>query len=407
MLKVQSNGGRAASGNSAAEVCIAPALLAAGIGSVVWNAALLKSAMRLNMNDFGKFYYSARAFIDGTDMYAPTVATEGARFLNMNPPHFQLLTLPLALLPLETAFMAWMAASVFALMLSIFLIVGDLGLKWRTPTQVAAVLVGILAFSGTQGFFATAQLSLLLLLVMTICWIDARHGRWLRAGAWLGACLSLKPFLLIFVPYLVATRRFRACAALFATATVCFIAGLLVFGVGPYIAWYRALAGASDWAWPGINASTLGFFQRTFRPSPFFTPTLSKPELVKFWVIIAAPIGLATLAAAILDRTRATIDRAFALLLVGAQLLSPLGWVYYSWLPAGPMAALLGHRDKPSSNRWKAVAGGVAVIGLFWPVGTQQLFQPHRWATVSVGSVYFWATAALWVWLLADSFDER
>ena len=60
---------------------------------------------RLHMNDFGKFYYSARLFLDGQDMYGPSPATEipvgeteTRQFLNMNPPHFHLLILPFALL---------------------------------------------------------------------------------------------------------------------------------------------------------------------------------------------------------------------------------------------------------------------------------------------------------------------
>ena len=66
---------------------------------------LLSSFMmkRLNMNDFGKFYYSTQLFLAGEDMYGPTPATaipisetESRQFLNMNPPHFHLLMVPFA-----------------------------------------------------------------------------------------------------------------------------------------------------------------------------------------------------------------------------------------------------------------------------------------------------------------------
>ena len=56
----------------------------------------------------------------------------------------------------------------------------------------------------------TGNIALLLMLLITLGLADARHGRWGKAGSWLGLALSIKPFLLIFVPYLVlkgAARR--------------------------------------------------------------------------------------------------------------------------------------------------------------------------------------------------------
>jgi hypothetical protein len=71
-------------------------------------------ARRLHMNDFGKFYYAARLFLDGPNMYEPSPATfipVGPKavhvFLNLNPPHFHLLVLPLSVLPVETAGVIW------------------------------------------------------------------------------------------------------------------------------------------------------------------------------------------------------------------------------------------------------------------------------------------------------------
>src|SRR5262245_47595150 len=67
----------------------------------------------LHMNDFGKFYYSAQAFLNGGDMYAPSPATaipvidEVREFANMNPPHFHLLVLPFARLSPLAAIVSW------------------------------------------------------------------------------------------------------------------------------------------------------------------------------------------------------------------------------------------------------------------------------------------------------------
>jgi alpha-1,2-mannosyltransferase len=376
---------------------------------------LLMSAMieKLQMNDFGKFYYSARAFLEGRDMYAPSPATNlrfeeapDLQMLNMNPPHFHALVLPFAVLQPARAVALWMGVSLFALMLSLLLIVRELRVDW-TPTRLLATVLGVLAFAGTQTFFVTGQLSMLLLLAITICWLKARRGRWSTAGAWLGACISVKPFLLIFVAYLLGARRFRALAVALVTVALCFAAGLLVFGVGAYQSWYRALGQSGDWAWTAMNASTFGFFRRAFDVQPIVTPLVEKPQLVKFWMPAAGLIGLVTLAAAFADRTASATDRAFALLLVAATLMSPLGWIYYVTLAAGPVAALaLRPRRERQGPLSRALVAG-CIVGFAWPLPLVGAFQPHRWATLVIASMYFWATLSLWIWLVIDYARSR
>src|SRR5437870_572685 len=90
---------------SAVDLLVDVALVVLCPLAIVWDGVLTRTMIDLHMNDFGKFYYSALAYRAGRDMYAPTAATDigygttlGMQFLNMNPPHFQLLMLPLALL---------------------------------------------------------------------------------------------------------------------------------------------------------------------------------------------------------------------------------------------------------------------------------------------------------------------
>src|SRR5262245_44605653 len=231
---------------------------------------LLRKMLEMHMNDFCKFYYSARAFFEGRDMYAPSPGTNigtGAaadlQFLNLNPPHFHLVVLPFAMMPPDLAVVLWVAVSLAALMISLVLIGRELGVAW-TPLRVFVVAFAVLAFSGTQAFFLTGQVSMLLMLAMTLAWLDARRGRWPAAAIWLGLCLSVKPFVAIFVPYLIATRRYRAAAISLATAAAAFMIGLLVFGLQNVQSWARAVAQSADWTWAEMNASLLGFFRRAF-----------------------------------------------------------------------------------------------------------------------------------------------
>jgi hypothetical protein len=44
----------------------------------------------------------------------------------------------------------------------------------------------------------------------------------------------------------------------------------------------------------------------------------------------------------------------------------------------------------------------VAAIGFVWPMPFLLAFRNHSWGTLTIASVYFWATLAIWAWLLAD-----
>src|SRR5262245_56596280 len=385
------------------------ALVAITIAAFVLDVALMHAMTSLlHMNDFGKFYYSARAFLDGTGMYAPNPATDlrfveapELQFLNLNPPHFHLLVLPFAALQPERAVTLWLGISLFALTVSLLVISRELNVSW-TPVRLLAVTAGTLAFAGTQSFFATGNLSLLLMLAMTMCWASARRGRWTAAAVWLGACLSVKPFLLIFAPYLAATRRFRALGILSATAAASVAVGLVVFGAGEYRAWYAALTQSGDWAWGVMNASLLGVFRRAFDTQPIGTPLLVAPSLVNGWIVAAALVGIVTLVVTIGHRGPNAFDAALLLLVVGAQVISPLGWIYYLWLPAGPVAAVMASSAVKCRATLHIALVLIAPIGFAYPMPFLLAFRNHAWATLTIASIYFWATLALWLLLIDD-----
>lgn len=378
----------------------------------IWDVILMRTMISLQMNDFGRFYYSARAFLDGTDMYAPSPATqwgagaiEGAQqLLNLNPPHFHLLVLPLARLAPRMAVMLWMMASIFALVLSLVLVAREINFA-MTGTRTMLALLFVLACAASQAVFVTGQLAFLMLLPVTLCWRDARHARWERAGAWLGVLVSVKLFFLIFVPYFIAGRRWRALAAMIATAFACLAGGLIVFHVDNYWSWIDALRQSGDWAWLGMNASALGIFQRAFTSTPGFQPVVIAPSLVRGWLLVAGVIAFTTLSVTFVDSSQSSVDRAFALLLIAAQMASPAGWIYYLWLAAGPLAAVT-LREHPlvflaegRATHWLMV---IALAGFFTPITVPYTLQRTALATLTAGSVYFWATLTLWTALIIE-----
>lgn len=379
----------------------------------------------LAMNDFGRFYYSARLFLDGHDMYGASPATFAVLapnvthpFWNMNPPHFHLPLLVLAMLSPGQALAAWALASLASLGGSLFLIAKEIEIRINVVRALWGLLA-LLAFAGTGTLIVTGQVSLLLLGPVTLAWLAARRGNWTRAGVWLGLAMSIKPFLLIFVPYLLVRRRFVAAVTALLAVAGAFALGLAVFGPAAHLAWLRALE-STDWTWAAMNGSFLGVLSRTLSESPYFTPLVSAPGLVRpLWLCAAFAAGVLTLLAARWGETPEAVDRGFVLVLVGAQLVSPLGWIYYFWLPIGPAVSLLANwiRRRPerasssgtnlTTTRCRDLVLWASLPGLIWPLSLVTWHQPSPWATVTVGSAYFWATLLVWTGVLVDAFGSR
>jgi Glycosyltransferase family 87 len=392
---------------------LAQLLLILGVGILLlWNFALgYLMTVRLHMNDFGKFYYSTRLFLDGQDMYGPNPATtlpvtdsETREFLNLNPPHAHVPLLPLALLSPLAALGVWSLASGVCLARSIGLIAKNTNLSVTSVHPLLAAFA-FLAFAGTQTVMVTGQLSFILMLPVTLAWIAARRGDWSRAGFYLGLLISIKLFFLIFVPYLWLRARARPVIVAAATAMGCFSVGLLIFGVEAHRSWLRAL-GAIDWLWVAMNASLPGLLSRALSPSPHFTPLAIAPEAIHTLSMIGAVvIGLLSYLVVLADRTEESVDRSFALLMITALLVSPLGWLYYVWFVLGPAVAVLAWGG--SAARGGAFLRRVQ-IGLIWVAGMVSVipevvvrsFQPSSFLTVTLGSAYFWGMAALWAALL-------
>ena len=187
---------------------------------VLWNALLFCGVKaRFPHNDFCRMYYAARAYWQGEPMYAPNPATPqwlgddaSADLRNMNPPHFHLVLLPLAWLDAGPALVFWWGANLLCLGLALHWIVREVDLECTPRIRQFGVLF-LLGFCATASQIIASQLAPLVILPVTMAWIAARHGRWLRCGAWLGLVLSVKPFLLLIVPYLLVRRRWAAVAA--------------------------------------------------------------------------------------------------------------------------------------------------------------------------------------------------
>jgi len=277
-----------------------------GGGVLLWNMALAAGlAASETKNDFGRMYYSAAAWWEGQDMYrrtpavpTPPLAGHSLDLWNLNPPHFHLILLPLARLPLGPALAAWAVLNGLCLLSALRCILRETG--WPvTPSWGIVAALCMLGSAPMTAVVITGQLSFLLLLPVTLAWRAARQERWAACGAWLGLVLSIKPFLLLVVPYLLLRRRLEALAALAGSVAGCFALGLLVFGLDSHRSWQARLAVADSWSWLAMNGSLLGMLSRTCSANLLFTPLLDlgPGPLRGLWLAIGGVLGLLTLAA--------------------------------------------------------------------------------------------------------------
>jgi alpha-1,2-mannosyltransferase len=356
-----------------------------------------------HLNDFRVFYYSTQAWLDGQDMYGPTPATSvpvgDGRYhdlWNMNPPHFHLLVLPFTALPLGQAMAAWVVVNVALLVCCIAAITRALNVRWTVPGALWATFASVI-FSATCGLVATGQVTWIIMVPVTFAWAAAREGRWPRAALLLGTAASIKPFLGVFLLYFALRRQWKLVLLMLRAGAAWAVVGVAVFGLDAQWRWIETLR-AVDWPWAPMNSSLAGFLTRVLSDNPFVPHLVDAPRLIGP-LAVAGSLVLAFVTYRRLMRDRAAaagaVDSVFAALLILALLVSPLGWIYYLWLPVGPLLALFWFSARPLGARTRAFLL-VSAPGLVWPLYPFIWFRDSPWAAVSIAAIYFWTALGLW-----------
>ncbi|MDP9249922.1 MAG: DUF2029 domain-containing protein [Chloroflexota bacterium] len=358
-------------------------------------------------SDFTIFYYTARMVRDGLPMYGVSPSRYGVTWVgdhlgNLNPPHFQLLALPLGYLSYAQALAVWVAVSLACLGGSLVLIARELRLpwSWRRFWLWGAFTLSSAAFTTVA---VTCELTFFLMLPFTLAWRAWRAERWTAAGTWLGVCASVKLFVLLVVPWLIWRRQWRALGAFIASASLLSAVGIAAFGLDAYRQWTATL-GRVGWWWLTMNASWQGFASRMCAGSATLTPAIHRPDLVTLIAVTGSCVFAATTIAVAARRRDHSRDRPILLLLLGAVLSSPLGWVYYLPLGYGPILGWMG-----AERHWEGLrkAGTPSVtlllVGLsllYVPQESTLFGQPSSVASLTIGSAYFWGLLSLWLAIL-------
>ena len=300
-------------------------------------------------------------------------------------PAFAFVMIPLAVIDIEKAKAIWYAISVGLLLLFVQQSVEGLPARRRRRRTlywlVALCLLKFVIYELINGQFN------LPLAVLAMTGLEAaRRRRPALAGAVIAAAVFVKPYALIFVPWLAVVVGAPAVAAFF----VVMAAGLLL--------------PAAVYGWSGNLALLAGWFHTvtaTTEPNLLLRHSISFAAMWAKWLgpgpaaTIAA--GATAVAAAalvvIVWRQRAKTPEPdfleFSLLLLLIPLLSPQGWDYVLLLGAPAFVCLIDRWTEMSAPWRIAIAAGLALTSVtaYDTVGQHLYMLVTDYAVIGIGAV--------------------
>jgi alpha-1,2-mannosyltransferase len=256
--------------------------------------------------------------------------------------------------------------SIAALVATLWIAFRELGLSGRQRRAGATLLLAgvCLWLEPVQRalYLGQVELVLMALVVWDMCQPSDRRP-WKGAGVGLAAAIKLVP--LIFIAYLVITRRFRTAAVAVAVFAVTIVAG---FAALPHSSAQWWLHGnfwqASRTGFVGVisNQSLRGTLTRLIGSVANGQPP---------WFAVAVVAGLAGLAAATLLHRRGFEFEGLMTCALTALVISPISWDHH-WVWIAPFLAVLavaGVRARAGLARTAWFAGAALLAAVFggWP----------------------------------------
>ncbi len=255
--------------------------------------------------------------------------------------------------------------NIAALLATIWMTLGGLGYR-RGLARLGATLLLAAPLFWTEPvqrtlFLGQIELVLLALVIWDLCQPDRRW--WKGVGIGVAAGIKLVP--LIFIPYLLLTRRFRQAAVASGTFAVTVLLGFAVLPRDSDKWWFGGLfaqGGRTGFVgWEG-NQSLRAIITRLTGSVSGAQPT---------WLVAAALTAVVGLAcAAVLDRAGHRMVGLLTCALTGL-LISPVSWDHHwVWIvPGVVVAAGYAAAAQRAAVRWAAagLAAGIVLLFASWP----------------------------------------
>jgi alpha-1,2-mannosyltransferase len=281
--------------------------------------------------DFDTFWLSARAFLEGGEVYAT-----GAELENLNPPLWVLLISPFGLLEPLVAYRFFVLITLCITVAYLAWVADELRLR---PAWAVIGGVMLILSSPMLATLALGQIYPFLAIGLVVAWIADRRERHRISGAALGLVVALKPSLAPVLLWPLVRRRWGAFWAAIVAGAAATLLGAVVVGFGATLDWLRLISEspASPY-WD--NASLPSAAARLFTDNPYARHVATW----KWTVPLAYVLGIVVIA---ITAARARWDAEAGLwaLIAAALLASPIAWHNYLVL-LGPGILLLLARER-------------------------------------------------------------
>jgi alpha-1,2-mannosyltransferase len=254
--------------------------------------------------------------------------------------------------------------STFALVATVWIAFRELGWRPVARTGVTLLLAGLTFWSEPvqRGLYlGQVELVLMALVVWDLCQPDRRWWK----GAATGVAAGIKLVPLLFIAYLVVTRRFRQAAVAAGAFVVTVIIGVAVLPGQLVYYWIDGnffQASRTGFVGDQQNQSLRGILTRLIG-------SVNGGELP--WLILAVVVGVLGLAAAVVLHNSGRRFAGLMAVALTALLDSPISWDHHwVWIAPGLAviidAAVRAARGGPRAW-WLALAGAVLVAYGAWP----------------------------------------
>lgn len=349
------------------------------LGAVLLTAVVALFALKIaaEMPDF-EVYWRAGSRAAAAE---PLYREEDEHFRLKYLPAFAVLAIPAAMLPLPAAKAIWFGVTVSLIPVLLGLGLGLLP-AWRRPPWMLALITFVLMAKFYGHELLLGQVNVLFAVIVIAGVHLVADGRAGASGLLFALAVIVKPYALLFLPWLAGMRAMRALAAAAAGILGAFVLPLPLYGWDGTIALHR------DW-WRTVTESTA--------PNLLNADNVSLAAMYAKWMgsgsasaVLAAgtAAGLLAIAAGTFFRRRGLVrpeGLEAALLLTLIPLLSPQGWDYV-FLIATPAVMFLVNYDRelPTAVRlatWLALA--IVAFTLYDVVGKRAYGYFMAWSIVS------------------------
>jgi glycosyl transferase family 87 len=327
--------------------------------SIVSLVALFTTRVSRKMPDFDVYWTAGSRALAA----APLYREEDGHFQFKYLPAFAIVVSPIALVREPTAKALWFSASA-VLMLVLLVLSLQAVPRLRRP---AAVLL-VLTFLAMAKFYAhemvLGQVNLLFAALVALAVVWMRRGREAGAGLVLALTVAVKPYAIIFMPWLATRRRKLAFVAMAAGIVVILVVPAVRYG------WWGNWHLHHDW-WRTVTVTTVPNLtnQDNVSIAALFTKWLGPDSAAAPLTLLASCLLAAIAFAAIAVRRTLpptaipdTLEASLLLLLI--PLLSPQGWDYVFLI--GTPAVMLIINDLGALPRGLRVTttAAIAVVAL-------------------------------------------